>query len=232
MTARPRRRLAIVATAALLSASLAAVGLWATRAAVTAPGIAPGATQFPARQAGAQARAQPVAVPPPNATPGDVALTTHLADALAARPLLWGPRAEAGDLQGKVVVVTFFASWCPPCREELAHLAELQRRHGDRLRVLAVNHFETWDGLSDAGRLDNFLRRTALPFTVLAGDEGLAVQFGGVRYIPTLLVFGRDGRPVYRFAGGLPSRGVSSSSGPGESDSQLAALEAMLAPLL
>ncbi|MFB3917365.1 MAG: TlpA family protein disulfide reductase [Terriglobales bacterium] len=43
------------------------------------------------------------------------------------------------DLRGKVVVLNFWATWCPPCVEEMPSLVELQRRMGNRVTVLAVS---------------------------------------------------------------------------------------------
>ena len=49
-----------------------------------------------------------------------------------------GTTRRRTDLEGKVVLVEFWATWCPPCRSTLAWLADLKKRHGDRLEVLAL----------------------------------------------------------------------------------------------
>ena len=50
-----------------------------------------------------------------------------------------GTAAEVGQSAGKVTVVTFWASWCAPCRKELPMLEGLQRAAKDRVQVVAVN---------------------------------------------------------------------------------------------
>jgi|GEM_PF-1318747 len=101
---------------------------------------------------------------------------------------------------GKVTVVTFFASWCPPCRVEFHHLSAIRRRYpAADLDIVAINLFETWAGQSNPGRLDRFLRDTKPQFTVIRGNDDISKRFGDVTRIPTLLVFDRQGRMAYRF---------------------------------
>jgi thiol-disulfide isomerase/thioredoxin len=83
-----------------------------------------------------------------------------------------GPAVTAATLEGRVVLVTFFASWCPPCREEFAHLNALRDAYGDAgLTVVAINVFETYDGLSTPAKLKRFLDETGPKFAVLKGDR-------------------------------------------------------------
>lgn len=101
---------------------------------------------------------------------------------------------------GKVAVVTFFASWCPPCRTEFRHLSAVQRHYpAADINIVAINLFETWAGQSNAARLDRFLKDTKPRFTVIRGNDAISKQFGGVTRIPTLLVFDRQGRMAFRF---------------------------------
>ncbi len=102
--------------------------------------------------------------------------------------------------RGKVTVVTFFASWCPPCRSEFRHLSAIQRHYpAADLDIVAINLFETWAGQSNAARLDRFLKDTKPRFTVIRGNDDISRRFGGITRIPTLLVFDRKGRMAYRF---------------------------------
>ncbi len=118
---------------------------------------------------------------------------------LAALDVIRDVGGELSDIEGRPVVVTFFASWCPPCRAEFTHLAELHARHeATGLRVVAVNVFEAFDG-DDAARLARFLDDTAPPFTVVEGTERTKALFGNVSRIPTVFVFTPRGRSVLHF---------------------------------
>ena len=118
---------------------------------------------------------------------------------LSGLPVLRGAPFDPGAGGDGPVVVSFFASWCPPCRTEFAHLAELVHVHADDgLRVVAVNVFEAFDD-DDGPRLARFLRETAAPFTVVEGTAETRALFGDVSRIPTVFVFDGEGRSVLHF---------------------------------
>jgi peroxiredoxin len=101
-----------------------------------------------------------------------------------------GPTVKLAGLHGKVVVLDFWATWCPPCRESLPHLQKLsadRARSGKGLYVLAVNEEETAD------KINRFLKDTKFTFPV-AMDSDAAVSNGYLLAgIPTTVVVGRDG---------------------------------------
>ena len=105
----------------------------------------------------------------------DVSLTlsSGLKAKLSALPHLTGETLTAADLAGKITIVSFFASWCPPCNAEFRHLAELREHYGDTLTIVSVNVFEDYGGFKDRGAR---LRRPALVGGHRGRQRGAALQ--------------------------------------------------------
>lgn len=129
----------------------------------------------------------------------NVILDARRLEALAALPVLRGAALDPADLAGKAVAVTFFASWCPPCRDEFRQLALAKQAFAGKLEVVAVNIFEKF-GKDDGGkRLQRFLDELAPPFYLLGAGEQVGPLFGEVDRIPTVYVFGPDGEVALAF---------------------------------
>ena len=119
----------------------------------------------------------------------------EIEEALAGLPSIQGPPVAASALEGRVLMVVFFASWCPPCRKEFPALDKVQDAYETAgLRVIAVNVFETFDGLSTPEKLARFLAETAPKFSILKGDRAIRRLFFDLDRIPTIFVFARDGQ--------------------------------------
>ena len=72
--------------------------------------------------------------------------TEHRQHLLGLDSLIKPKSVNLGNLKDRVVLVTFFASWCPPCRDEFKALNELQRQLGNEaFAIVAVNVFEEFD---------------------------------------------------------------------------------------
>lgn len=110
------------------------------------------------------------------------------ADALAAE-----------SLNDKPVLVTFFASWCPPCFEEFSHLNKIAHKYqATDLRIVAINVYEAWDE-NDEARMQKFIATTNPRFPAVVGSEEIRTMFGGIDRIPTVYGFDRQGKLGYRF---------------------------------
>lgn len=99
---------------------------------------------------------------------------------------------EIASLKGKKVILSFYASWCPPCREELKTLAKIKDQKLAGIEILAV----TDESLE---KLTEFKNRTQYPFTFLA----LTKVFSdiGINSIPTTYLLNTKGEIVYNNVG-------------------------------
>ena len=132
---------------------------------------------------------------------------THALTALPDRPS--APALKLPDLdeepvslatlRGKVVVVNFWATWCPPCRREMGSMERLHQALADKgVEILAVNVGE------DADTVFSFLG-TVEPspeFPLLLDSAAATLAPWGVRGLPTTYIVDPQGRLVYRAVGG------------------------------
>jgi cytochrome c biogenesis protein CcmG, thiol:disulfide interchange protein DsbE len=101
-----------------------------------------------------------------------------------------GKTVRLSDLRGKVVLLNFWATWCPPCKAEMPDLNALQAKYGtDRdFVVLGVNDEES------AADVVAFAQREGIAFPLLLDPEGRVIEkLFDVRYLPTSMIIDRDG---------------------------------------
>jgi len=103
------------------------------------------------------------------------------------------------DYRGKVVLVNFWATWCPPCRREMPALEALYLEYREQgLVVLAINQWEDVDHVfAYMGQLEVFPT-----FPVLFDPESRVSADYGVKGLPTSFLVNQQGRLVYRAIGG------------------------------
>lgn len=110
-----------------------------------------------------------------------------------------GKLHELDSFKGKLIVVNFWATWCPPCRREMPSLERLRQKLGDKgLEVIAVDVGEDVDTIfAFTGQLD-----PAPTFPMLLDKNSAVAQHWKVRGLPTTFVVDTDGRVIYRAVGG------------------------------
>lgn len=113
--------------------------------------------------------------------------------ALRAPPLrlrsLGGEMRGADDYKGRVVLLNFWASWCPPCREEFPSLERLQQKLGGKdFTVLAISVSDSAEGVA------GFLQGRKAPFDILMDDDGKVSAAFRARGVPVTYLLDRQGR--------------------------------------
>lgn len=107
-----------------------------------------------------------------------------------------GKTVKLSDYKGKVVLLEFWATWCPPCRASVPGLEKLHNAYKDKgLVVLAVSVDQgSWDVVK------SFMTEYGITYTVLKGTDDVAEKYQ-VRNIPMLLVLNKEGKISKRYMG-------------------------------
>jgi peroxiredoxin len=115
-----------------------------------------------------------------------------------------GKQVSAADYDGKVLIVDFWATWCPPCRKEIPGFIKLKKEYADKGLEIVGFSFD-----NDAETHDKWIKEQGLNYLSIfaQNDQGKAVvaQFqkliGEISGIPTTLVIDRKGQIVYKHVG-------------------------------
>jgi thiol-disulfide isomerase/thioredoxin len=115
--------------------------------------------------------------------------------ALAMRDLDGRPLSSA-DWRGKVVIVNFWATWCPPCRAEIPDLVALQNKYRDRLLIIGVSQDE-----GSVEVVKQFVAAHQMNYPVVMMTPEIDQAFPGIRALPTSFILDRESRVVQRHVG-------------------------------
>ena len=116
-------------------------------------------------------------------------------------PDLAGKTHSLADYKGKVVLVNFWATWCPPCRAEMPSMQRLkQRMAGKPFVILAVDMAETEAEIRDFLKE---LKSTKIDFTILLDRDGQSIKDWRVAVFPTSYIIDADGKLRYSLLGSI-----------------------------
>jgi peroxiredoxin len=111
-------------------------------------------------------------------------------------------KVSLSDFRGKVVLLNFFATWCPPCRQEIPELVKIYQQNKKKgLVILGVS----LDAAEASFVLKNFVRIMKIPYPILIGTEEVAEDYR-ISGVPITLIINKEGKIVKRFEGLVPPR--------------------------
>ena len=111
---------------------------------------------------------------------------------------LSGRTWNSSEWKGKVVLVNFWATWCPPCRAEIPELIKLQERYRDKLVIVGIS-----DDEGPAEDVQRFVTAQGMNYIVAMGSPQIRKLFHGVVALPTTFVLDLDGRIAQKHVGML-----------------------------
>jgi peroxiredoxin/outer membrane lipoprotein-sorting protein len=105
-----------------------------------------------------------------------------------------GESVALDQTRGKVVVLDFWATWCPPCRKELPSIEKLRAEFGERVQFYGIND-------EDSSTVKGFIKKNGYEMAVLMDGKRQVHRQYGVSSIPTLLVIDKQGVIRQHFIG-------------------------------
>lgn len=109
---------------------------------------------------------------------------------------LSGKVVSTADWKGKVVILNFWATWCPPCREEIPELVQLQAKYKDKLQVIGASEDD-----DTPQKVQQFAQQHGMNYPIVMATKELIDNYGGVPALPTSFLIDPQGRVVQRHTG-------------------------------
>lgn len=107
-----------------------------------------------------------------------------------------GQTLSTSEWKGKITLVNFWATWCPPCRAEIPDLIALQARSGDHLQIIGVSEDH---GAAEA--VKEFVAEHKVNYPIVMATPEIERAFSGVAGLPTTFVVDREGHIVQKHVG-------------------------------
>ncbi len=111
-----------------------------------------------------------------------------------------GKRVRLSDFKGKVIILDFWATWCPPCRAEIPGFIELYNKYKDKgVEIIGIS-------LDEGGVKDvlPFMKEFGVNYHILIGNYKVTQDYGGIRGIPTTFVIDKKGYIRAKYVGYRP----------------------------
>lgn len=107
-------------------------------------------------------------------------------------------REKLFDFKGKVVILDFWATYCPPCLEEIPHLNELKNKYGADLHIVGLHV----GGEEDQPAIPKFVEKLKINYTLAYPDDELSMMLmGSNNAIPQTFIFNRAGKLTKKIIG-------------------------------
>lgn len=101
-----------------------------------------------------------------------------------------GHTVRLSDYRGKVVLINFWATWCPPCRAEMPDLVKLQREHGKAgLQIIGITYPP-----EKATRVRRFAKSLKVNYPIILGTRQVKARFSSDETLPLTVVINREGK--------------------------------------
>jgi len=112
------------------------------------------------------------------------------------------------NAQNQIILIDFFATWCPPCKAEIPHLNNLQEKYKGKIKIIGV----LIEPNKDSGELKKFMNNFAINYTIVnsSANQLFADAVGGIESIPFMIMYGKNGKNITHYLGVVPEEMIDS----------------------
>ena len=113
---------------------------------------------------------------------------------------LSGNEYRVSDFKGKIVLLDFWATWCPPCHMSIPEIISLHEKYSDRGLIVVGISLDR-----DYNTLKRYCEKKDIPYLILIGNQKITKRYD-IKAIPTFFLLDRKGKVVYHQVGYLPEK--------------------------
>ena len=110
---------------------------------------------------------------------------------------------DFADFKGKkAILIDVFATWCPPCIEEIPVLKEVREKYKDNFEIVSV----LFEQDKTKEEIVQFIAKHGITYPITMGEENfrLAKELGDIKKVPEMFLFSKDGKFIKKFVGKIP----------------------------
>ncbi len=111
-----------------------------------------------------------------------------------------GKTVNLSDFKGKIVIVDFWATWCPPCRKGIPDLIDIQKQYKDKVAVIGIS----LDSDQTVGNIGPFIKSYGINYPIVYGNQEVVTKYGNINSIPTTFIIDQKGNIVTSYIGLTP----------------------------
>jgi thiol-disulfide isomerase/thioredoxin len=110
---------------------------------------------------------------------------------------LKGEELKLSDLRGRVTIIDFWATWCPPCRDLMPNLTDLYKKYNSK----GLNIIGIVVNSGSADKISKFVEKFKITYPILKGSDTVYKDFGYIRVLPTIFILNQKGEVYKKYIG-------------------------------
>ena len=115
-----------------------------------------------------------------------------------------GKMLSLSSYSGKVVILDFWATWCPPCRKGIPDLIELKKKFKDKIEIIGLSVDEM--SRNTKSKVVPFIKEYGINYPIVYADMKVVQGYGGINSIPTSFIIDKKGNVVQKHVGLVPKK--------------------------